>query len=158
MAVAPFLPPDAQYKLVEFGGMLPPKGSLSNKEWLQSLRNASIGSGEYFNNQFQGEFTIDSSVARVDDGWRFQIYSFGSESQSQYTFTENWPAEMGRVEQSDIWPGTQAQLRAGRADTLAVFGKASQRTTIGRQNGQPPSTDPAEGIALWLEPPPLNKP
>jgi hypothetical protein len=152
-----FLPPGAQYKLVEFGGPLPPRGKLSNKHWLAALRNASIGSSEYLNEQFQGEFTLDVSLAPVEGGWRFQIFGLGSDAQSHYTFADNWPGRMGRSERSDIWPAQQRVFPPGEPILLLHLSKRIRKSARGIGTEPQAPSELVEGIALWLEPPGIAK-
>jgi hypothetical protein len=142
-----YLPPGKEYKLLQFDGLLPPRGKLSNKDWLAALRKAPVNKSESTGEQFEGEFTIDTTLTPVGDTWKLEMFYLDGTMDARYAFQDNWPAERFRNEASDIWPLHQREYEPGEP-IRGVRGRV--RPSI--------SNKPAEGIALWLEPPALNKP
>jgi hypothetical protein len=144
------LPPGGKYKLLEFDGILPPRGTLSNQQWLDALKKAQyVGSGEFSSFELEGELTLEATLTPVDGKWKFETHPGGGES--GYVFTDNWPADTGRTERSDVWEDTQRIYKPGEPILLLWLPKPVKTPAPGGGVKLDAPTEPAEGIALWLE-------
>lgn len=146
-----YLPPGGNYKLLEFGGTLPPRGTRNNRQWLNAMKSAQYGIGRsaYHGADLEAEFTIDATLASHDGMWRFETYPGGGES--DYVFTDNWPAATSRFHFSDLNERSQRNFKPGEPILLLYLTKPTRTPALGGgQHLQLPS-EPEEGIALWLE-------
>jgi hypothetical protein len=146
-----YLPPGGQYRFHEFGGMLPPRGKLDNRQWFDAMQQAQYGisSGAFSSDALQGEFTLDASLTLVGDRWRWKTHPGGGES--RYTFTDNWPGDVGRIETSDVWENVQRVYDSGEPILLLYLSQSDKTTNASGATSHSPPKGAAEGIALWLE-------
>lgn len=145
-----YLPPGGQYKLCSFGGILPARGSQSNREWLNALKSAGVGisSSEFSNFKWEDELNFEASLISFDGRWKFETHPGG---ESRYSLTDNWPADIGRYQASDIWETRQRTFSPGEPIVLLYLAKPVKAATPGGGTQTSVPTEPEEGIALWLE-------
>ena len=125
-----YLPNGKRYKISEFAGQLPPRGKLTNREWLSAMQSAQYnGSGEFSSDAISGEFTMEASLLRVDGGWRLKTHPGGGPS--TYPFTDDWPADP-RYRRSDVWQDTQRILNPGEPILLLYLSKPVKTRRAGR--------------------------
>jgi hypothetical protein len=150
-----YLPPGRQYKLLQFGGHLPPRRKLSNKDWLAELRKAPVQKSEMTSDEFEGEFPVETTFTSVGDTWKLEMSWGDTISTARYTFQDNWPAKH-RHEESDIWPRQQRIFEPGEPILLLYLSKPALRRARGEGISSSVPAEPPEGIALWIEPPPAE--
>jgi hypothetical protein len=131
--------------------MLPPRGKLDNRQWFDAMQQAQYGisSGAFSSDALQGEFTLDASLTLVGDRWRWKTHPGGGES--RYTFTDNWPGDVGRIETSDVWENVQRVYDSGEPILLLYLSQSDKTTNASGATSHSPPKGAAEGIALWLE-------
>lgn len=146
-----YLPPGGQYKLKEAGGLLPPRAGKPDELWLQDVDKAKRGvsRGEFSGVPLEGEFTLEASLLRRENGWRFAATP--GPGVTIYHFEEDWPAELGRIVSSGVPSDAQRTLKPGERVLLLYLSMPQLTPAIGGGTRSEPPSSPAEGIVLWLE-------
>jgi hypothetical protein len=153
-----YLPPGGKYQLLEFGGILPARGGLSNQQWLDTLKNAQhgIGSGAFSGHMLEGELTLEATLRKENDQWKFATHPGGGAS--HYVITDDWLADTARIDASDIWEGQQCVYEPGEPILLLYLPKPVRTPAAGGGTSLSMPKEPAEGIILWLEQLPAKPP
>jgi hypothetical protein len=142
-----YLPPGRQYSLHCLEGILPPRGQMPIRQWLDSMPqrdNVSMISGS----GLDGERTWEASIKERNGLWTVQ--TMPGRISTDIKFKDNWFAGT-RLVGSDLQSDLQASFAPDQPILLLYIPKPDATTGAGGGISYDWPMGAAEGIAIWVE-------
>lgn len=159
-----YLPPGGSYSINSYSGTLPPRAGHTGNSWFDKVRNSGSGMCSE-NSSFEGEVLLEGRLVKEADEWYFvtrytrrqgtDVVTSGGGKDSIYQPSGDWLSDRrSQLSSSDV--GFEQKSYEPGSSILLVHVTRPETTELpnGGHSSRMPQ-GPAEGIAVWIEQPPV---